>query len=139
MSGVYVIHCKPTGELYVGGTKMEFAVRFSRHRQWLRQGGKSKSAGGSTKLLAAWLKWGEDAFEFIPLKEFPPEQVAEREWQAIERLKPTLNIYTTNAKKLAAEAGLTLSTIYARAQRGLTGEDLVAPKQRAPRKPYTRK
>jgi hypothetical protein len=39
----------------------------------------------------AWVIYGEDAFEFIPLKEFPVEELDRREREAIDKLKPTFN------------------------------------------------
>ena len=136
MAGIYLIKCTPTGELYVGGTKSPFERRFVVHRQMLR-------AGTAPPLLqVAHDAHGMEALEFIPLKEFPPEQVAERERQAVERLNPALNINMPagiDTKVIAAEAGISLSAVYSRMKMGLTGEALTKPKHRAPRKQWTRR
>src|SRR5208282_5445662 len=86
MSGVYCIRCTPTRELYVGGTLMKFAARFTVHRSALRHHNCAPPL-----LQAAWDKYGEAAFEFIPIKEFPPEDVNAMTLEAIRRLGPTLN------------------------------------------------
>jgi hypothetical protein len=156
MAGVYMIKCRNNGMFYIGGTTYTFEERFGAHRSCMNQG---KSA---PRLQACFELYGPESLEFIPLKEFPPEEVAAREAEAIETLKPQLNTYKTDRPRrwpprylrtaklyevngemlsvpdLAKRYGIEEATIYTRAQRGLRGNALVAPKHRAPRKPYTR-
>lgn len=86
MAGVYAIRCIPTDELYIGGTRMSFEIRFGMHRRRLRT-----NTGSTPRLQAAWNKYGEQSFEFIPLKAFPKEEVHAREREAIMKVRPTLN------------------------------------------------
>lgn len=112
--------------------------------------------GQAPKLLQAhYDQHGPDCFEFSILKEFPPDQVHEREREAIAALRPELNIYgsrpraltalhdvageTLSVAQIASRAGVGEETIRARLERGLSGEALLAPKHRCPRKPYTRR
>lgn len=150
MPGVYMIRCRPTGRYYIGGTKMAFETRFDRHRSHMR-------CGKAPRLLqACYDLYGLEALDFVPLQEFPPELVAEKEREAIETLKPDLNIYGVRpAEHLAVEydvegkpmtvaqiaqaTGLHEETIRARMARGMTGAALLAGKHKAPRKPYTRR
>jgi len=142
---------------YVGGTTMLFEKRFDRHRAMLRRG------DGPRLLQACYDLYGEENLSFEPLKAFPPEEVAAREKEAIEHLKPDLNIYLQpthiarprgrsraaetfvhggvehTAQTLAEVTGLKASTIHARRLRGLTGAALVASPHRGPRKTYTRR
>lgn len=151
MSGVYMLKCRVSGLRYVGGTKHSFEQRFSWHRTALATGTASKM------LQACDTLYGPDNFEFIPLKEFPPEEVHDREREAIEALKPELNIYGVRPRaapaaalydvggrkltieQIASEARVHEETIRSRLRRGLTGDALLAGKHSAPRKPYVRR
>lgn len=155
MCGVYMLRCRANGFYYIGGTTYPFADRFDRHRTMLRRG------KGPRLLQACYDLYSEESFDFIPLQTFPPEEVADREREAIERLKPDLNIYgvrvarprrlalpsakitfrgeTILLQELAAKSGIGAATIRARYARGLTDEALVAPAHKAPRKPYIRR
>lgn len=172
--GVYAILCIPTDELYVGGTRLPIGRRFSVHVRKLRAG-----RSPSPLLQAAWDKYGEAAFEFIPLKTFSIEEVDKREREAIERLKPTLNLrlkatvlsdaalgyrkkigltgaalhappYMNMSRyqvgdeqltlyELVERSGMSLSGIYKRIERGVTGRGLVALSQTGGRKDYARR
>jgi hypothetical protein len=85
-SGVYAIRCLPTNQLYIGGTRLTFEQRFQMHRSQL-----NTNRATSPLLQEAWNKYGQDAFEFIPLKAFPKNEIAEREREAIMKVKPALN------------------------------------------------
>ena len=84
MAGVYMVECLATNELYVGSTHMSFDERFRLHRSSLACG------GGPPLLQDRYNQYGIEAFRFTGLKEFPPEQLARREAQAMEILRPTL-------------------------------------------------
>ncbi len=152
-SGVYMILCRTTGEFYVGGTKTSFEQRFREHRNQLRRG-----ACLIPKLQAAYNQHGEEAFEYRVLKDFPPAEVDAREKEALTALQPALNTcYVTTKGKYrrwdkivvdgasysigaaARKFRLEARTIRLRVERGLTGEALVAPAHKAPRKPYVRR
>lgn len=153
MAGVYMIRCAATGERYIGGTTLPFDVRFARWRTMLGRG------KGPSALQLAWDDYS-DTFEFVALKEFPPEEVHARELEAIEKLKPTLNTYLPTGavraisrvaqhdvgngrrmtvREITREFGLSADLIYERCRQGLIGTDLIAPKYKAPRKAYTRR
>lgn len=155
MAGIYMIKCLSNGRYYIGGTSREFAQRFNNHRQDLRR------RKGPRLLQACFDLYGEDALEFIPLRELPVDQVATKEREAIEKLKPDLNVYGARAKlgaapgpdyitpydvggrqltapQIAAEAGVTTEAILARLRRGVTGPALLAGRHKGARKPYIR-
>lgn len=151
MPGVYLIRCRVSGLKYVGGTKHGFEERFAWHITALRCGKAAR------KLQACYDLYGPDNLDFIPLKEFPADEVHEREREAIADLKPELNIYGVIARsgapvtkyqvgdrqltvtEIAAEAGVHEDTIRARIARGLTDTALIRGKHAAPRKPYVRR
>jgi len=121
-SGVYVIRCTPTGELYVGRTKNAVEDRLAQHKAKLARG-----VHHAPKLQARYDTYGLDAFEFIILKRFPPKLVAFYEQDAIRKLKPALNAYTARTAKimnLARASGVAPETIRLRMKRGLKGEAL---------------
>ena len=57
--GIYRITCKPTGRYYIGACVTSFRLRWHKHLSSLRSG-----KHGNRHLLAAFKKYGEDAFEF---------------------------------------------------------------------------
>ena len=127
MPGVYIIRCKPTGELYVGGTKGRlFCYRFANHRIALRKG------EGPPLLQVAWDLHGEAAFEFVPLREFPRELVREKEAYALWKLKPALN--KKHARCIEAERrGISPATAAARVKQG---NDPFTPQKTGPKGPH---
>lgn len=157
MCGIYVGKSKSLGWLYVGGTTQSFKDRFSQHRRDMRRGTAPR------KLQAVADLFGVDDIEFSPIKEFPAEEVSDREAEAIARLAPKLNSYGSadrplthqrEAKasigylehngrcvtpaQLARETGLSAQVLVYRYRKGLRDEDLVKPPHKAKRKPYTR-
>lgn len=140
---------------YVGGTKIPFAQRFSVHQAALR------SATAPRLLQAAHDLYGMAALEFTVLETVAPEDVAQREQEAIAELKPELNLhgFSDNTRfrlargksgeafsimfrgrkrtlaQIASETGLSHQTLRSRVKRGLHGEDLAAPLHRARRTP----
>lgn len=152
-SGLYLIRCRPTGEYYVGATKTSFRQRFTEHRTQLGRG-----VCTIPLLQQRATEHGVDALDFIPLREFPVEELAAREKEALETLRPALNIVHTRAKgsyqrwpkididgtlytvgEAAKKFGLLPRTLRMRIERGLTGQALVAPPHAAPRKTYVRR
>lgn len=149
MSGVYLVRCRVTGKRYVGGTKIGFQERFAWQMSALRY-------GTAPRLLQEhYDRYGPDCFEFVVLKEFPPDEVHVRERQAIQALKPELNILGLHPRvgeglvpvgdellsvsQIAARAGVGSETIRMRLRRGVAGEALFAGKHAGPRKPYSRR
>lgn len=98
---------------------MAFNTRFRVHRSSLRIG---KNA--PPLLLAAWNAHGEEAFDFIALKTFPPNEVAARESEAIARLRPALNKPLSGQPRIH---GLSPATIKYREKIGLTGSAVFMP------------
>ena len=88
-AGVYLITCLPTGKQYVGSTTVSFRRRFAQHRHTLRRGDRY-----NPKLINAWKKYGECAFEFRPLLVCRPEDALQYEQLAIDAFQPELNVCT---------------------------------------------
>lgn len=139
-SGVYLITCLPTGEMYVGATIWNVNARLAAHRGALRAG-----KSGCTRLQAAYNKHGPDAFEYRLLNYFPPEEVYAREREAVRKLRPALNsrlvgtcheakstnhVYEVRGEhltvnRIAEKYGLKPATVYQRAHRGVRDEALI--------------
>lgn len=157
MSGVYIIRCTATGELYVGATKTNFRQRVANHKSALHRGDHHVPL-----LQTRWNEHGEEAFEFAMLREFPPEDVHRRERQAIACLRPAFNLSNPpvgcpkgarhedalrvdidgrlwTIEQVAAHAGVTSAAVRARLKRGLSGNQLLARSHGAKRKSYTRR
>lgn len=138
--GIYMVLCRPTGEYYLGSTKRSFRVRFAEHRTQM-----GRNLGVTPLLQAAYDTYGPDALEYVPLCVFPPDEVADREREALATLKPSLNgdhvrqrarferwekidvagkSYTI--EEAAREFGLIPNTIRNRVRRGVKGLALVA-------------
>lgn len=64
MAGLYVIQNKIDGMKYIGSTKRDIERRLTEHRNGLKRG-----QHRNRYLTAAWQKYGEDCFEFRPLRE----------------------------------------------------------------------
>ena len=75
-SGIYQIHCIPTGKIYIGST-VNFEYRWGQHRSRLRRGDHV-----NIHLQSAWIKYGEQSFEFSILErvEVPNLLSVEQEW-----------------------------------------------------------
>ena len=80
-SGIYSIRNKANGKLYVGST-VDFASRWANHRCQLRKGSHDNSY-----LQRAWVKYGEDAFEFAVLVECPEGGLAVAEARFIQETR----------------------------------------------------
>lgn len=80
-SGIYSIQNKTNGKLYVGST-VDFASRWANHRCQLRKGSHDNSY-----LQRAWVKYGEDAFEFAVLVECPEGGLAVAEARFIQETR----------------------------------------------------
>lgn len=120
--GVYAIRCIPTGELYIGGTQVPFRCRFMRHQSALRT-----KRSGCKRLQERYDQYGEDAFEYLPLKAFLWYQVKEKEADAIAKLQPALNIYDNREAQLARDTGLKRETIRQRIKSGWSEDELTLP------------
>ena len=152
MCGVYMIRCRRNGMYYIGGTTLSFVDRFDRHRSALRR------QKAPRLLQACHDLYGMGSLEFLVLKAFPPEEVADREAQAIAELKPDLNVYGVRKGlprgaraepvqhlvdgelltlgEMVKRSGLASATIRARMLRGLTGSELLKPAYKTVRKAY---
>lgn len=62
IAGVYQIRCLPTGKVYIGSA-VNLGRRWQQHRSSLRRG-----EHGNPYLQQAWMKYGEDQFEFSVLE-----------------------------------------------------------------------
>lgn len=80
-AGVYAITHTPTGRLYIGSS-VNVPRRWSSHRRDLRRG-----THPNRFLQAAWVKYGEDAFEFTVIEQCPPERLVEREQAWLDTLR----------------------------------------------------
>lgn len=78
-SGIYAIRNAVNGKLYVGQS-VNIEKRLRAHRDRLRGGVWS----GNIHLVAAWRKYGEDAFRFEILEACDPDQLDRREHWWIE-------------------------------------------------------
>ena len=106
-SGIYSIRNKANGKLYVGST-VDFASRWANHRCQLRKGDHDNSY-----LQRAWVKYGEDAFEFAVLMECPEGDLAVAEARFIQE-----------SRAGTREHGYNLDTI-------IQGRRVVSPETRA--------
>ena len=124
MGWVYAIECVPTGELYIGSTTMTPRFRFYNHKTDLKHG------RGSPLLQAAYNAHGWESLRLVPMKEFPDDQVRERETEAIAKVKPALNMKELNDPSVYEQgraAGVSKALLHSRALRGLTGAELISP------------
>lgn len=100
LSGIYQIHCVPTGKIYVGSAK-NLRERWRRHKSALR-----KHKHSNSHLQSAWDKYGENHFEFIVL-EFVHREAdllpKEQEW--IEKTNCTNRDYGFNIFDQAGSPG----------------------------------
>lgn len=100
MSAVYKIVNRATGKLYVGYTT-DFRRRMSQHLFRLRAG-----KHHSKHLQAAFVKYGEAAFDFLLIEECPRDQAVEREQFWIDELKASDPAFGYNkAKKVGFNPG----------------------------------
>lgn len=124
MGWVYVIECVPTGEVYIGSTKNSVHKRFLAHQTNMR------TRRSSPELQTRYDKHGLASFRFTPLKEFPDEELADREREIIAAVNPTLNHQLTPLAKASRESNPSKRpnklTISNRARRGLVGAALTA-------------
>ena len=87
-SGIYRITNRSNGKTYVGAST-HVDDRWRHHRYALRHG-----HHGNPHLQRAWLKYGEESFDFVLLEELPRDKVLlqEREVYWISQLKAEYNI-----------------------------------------------
>ena len=85
--GVYAITCLPTGKQYIGSAAQSFRIRWNLHRSRLRRG-----IHHSRYLQRAWVKYGEDAFEFRVLVICRPVDAVFYEQRLVEGLSPEFNV-----------------------------------------------
>lgn len=83
--GVYIITCLPTGEMYVGSTRV---VHRRRQQHWydLR-----RQQHRSRRMQEAWDKHGESAFSFGAAIRCGEEDLVVFEQMLIDKLQPALN------------------------------------------------
>jgi hypothetical protein len=80
-SGVYAIRNTANGKLYVGSAALSFKERWRVHRSKLR-----RNRHPNSHLQAAWIMYGERAFEFVVLEKCSPSDCLEREqWWMVEK------------------------------------------------------
>lgn len=86
LCGVYLIECEANDARYVGSS-IDIARRLRAHVCLLRRG-----CNGSTKLQAAWGKYGEATFRFSILSFADRADLVATEQMFIDKLKPSLNL-----------------------------------------------
>jgi group I intron endonuclease len=84
--GVYAIKNKINGHCYIGSSH-NIQNRWYQHKTLLRQG-----KHGNPHLQKAWLKYGEDNFEFIILLNCQSNELVENEQNHIDNCNPEYNI-----------------------------------------------
>src|SRR6185312_7515975 len=86
LSGIYVFTCRPTGKIYVGSAK-KLRNRFLNHRKILRLG-----THPNYRFQQAWIKHGEESFDFRVLLVCEPKDLLMYEQRAFDILNPTINV-----------------------------------------------
>jgi len=86
-SGVYVMRCIVTNDIYIGSTTRRIRQRWAELRKYLRRNNYKKC---SRVLCDYWKKYEEEDFEFGVLEITDKGKVKEQEW--IHKLKPELNV-----------------------------------------------
>lgn len=97
MSGIYEIVNLVNGKRYVGSAK-NFVQRWYIHRRALVAG-----KHHSRHLQRAWNKHGSDAFEFREIEVCEPQDLIEREQQALDRIRPEYNVATVAGSTLGVK------------------------------------
>src|SRR5579859_969099 len=99
-TGVYCWKNRNNGKIYVGGAYSTFAGRKLSHRKLLK-----RNKHFNRYLQFAWIKHGEQGFEWIILERCPADKVADKETHWIRELKATDPQYGYN---LSPTGGSTL-------------------------------
>ena len=121
MSGIYEIVNLANGKRYIGSA-VSIDRRWREHLNHLRAG-KHKNR----YLQAAWLKYGEESFEFLILMDCPPERLIEEEQAAIDRMAPEYNLSPT--------AGSTLGFKFSKESRAKLSRAMMGKGKGVPRDP----
>ncbi len=97
-TGVYAIRNKGNGKVYVGSAAGAggFVARWREHKSQLRCG-----VHNNTHLMSAWMKYGEDAFEFVILLRCPPERCLKNEQFFINKFRSQDRDFGYNACPVA--------------------------------------
>lgn len=98
ISGIYEIRNTTNGNFYIGSS-VDINKRWVSHRSDLRKG-----KHGNAHLQRAWIKYGEDCFQFSVIEQCDKKLVIEREQFYIDTLRPAYN--------MAIKAGSNLGTKY---------------------------
>lgn len=96
-TGVYEILNTANGKRYVGSAK-HFARRWTAHRNHLLHG-----THHSPHLQAAWNKYGEASFRFLPILTCQPSMLLFYEQQLLDKVKPEYNILPIAGSHLGAK------------------------------------
>lgn len=97
--GVYRITCVPNGKVYIGSTT-DVARRWKQHRSHLNRG-----THGNPHLLAAWSKYGADAFRFEVVEETSEADRLEREAHWVLASLASLRDYGFNIDPVPTDPG----------------------------------
>jgi group I intron endonuclease len=98
-SGVYQIRCKRTRQIYVGSS-IDIEARWYKHTRDLRA-----RRHGNPHLQRAWLRCGEEAFEFLVLELTGLKRLLRREQLWIARLRATDRKRGFNVHRHATSGG----------------------------------
>ena len=99
-SGVYVIRCEPTGEVYVGSS-VNVVKRVREHFYRLEKG-----VHRNPRLQSAYKEYGKDSFCSKVVLFCDPTNLELYGKQIIEKLKPEFNIVNTEHTKRAMHRSL---------------------------------
>lgn len=113
-SGIYEIVNTVNGKRYIGSAK-KFKIRWSKHVSALRL-----CKHHSRHLQAAWNKYGEAAFKFLPILTCQPSMLLFYEQQLLDKVKPEYNIAPTAGNTLGIPCSDEKREKIAHAHRGKT-------------------
>ena len=114
-SGVYTITHISSGKQYVGSA-VNMASRRRDHWKALRKGDHDNS-----KLQHAWNKYGESAFEFVPLCTCRPEDLTTCEQVAMDHLEPFYNILRVAGSSLGYKHTDEVKIVLSKLRKGKPG------------------
>ena len=99
-SGCYEILNTVNGKRYIGSA-MHLKARWRAHRNELK-----RNKHKNQILQRAWIKYGENAFKFLPILTCPPSMLLFYEQQPLDKLQPEYNILLVAGSSLGYKHSL---------------------------------